>query len=112
MIAIPFNPSKSADQEITFTGVGTPVKLRFTWNVFSESWFISFGECAPRRAIVGFPILKSMKYLLPVRGDFMLKRMATTTPASVGYEDLGKLWFLCYLTETEVETWGVRNGLE
>lgn len=112
MIAIPFTPSKSADQEFTFTGVGIPVTLRFTWNAFSESWFVAIGECAPRRVITGFPIMKSMKYLLPFPGDVMLKRIATAAPAKVGFEDLGKNWFLCYLTADEAEAWGVRNGLE
>lgn len=112
MIAIPFDPSISSDQEITFSGAEAPITLRFTWNAFSEKWFVKFGEIEPRRLIMNFPILRSTRYLLPFKGDFMMKRVATTVQNVIDYDDLGKNWFLCYLTADEVEEWGVRNGME
>lgn len=112
MIAIPFDPSKSADQTLNFNGLGIDCTLRFTWNVFSDCWFVSFGDIQPRRLVINFPILKSMRYRLPFPGDFMMKRTAEVVGDEIGFEDLGSNWLLCYLTAAEVEAWGVRNGLD
>lgn len=97
---------------MTFIGAEVPVKIRLTWNVYSESWFISIGDIAPRRLVPNFPILKSCRDLSPVHGDFMVRRATRTAPTAITYESLGVSWMLVYMTAQEIEAWGVARGLE
>lgn len=112
MIKIPFDPAVSADQEMNFIGAGVPVTIRLTWNVYSDAWFISIADIAPRRVVPNLPLLRGVRDLAPVPGDFMVRRATSAAQSPIGYDALGASWVLVYMTAQEIEAWGVARGLE
>lgn len=111
MLKIAFDPEKSSDQVITFVGGSRSVDVRLTWNTYSTAWYITVGSCGPRKLLPNVPVLRSVKYVEDLDGDFILKKTSVNAPEFPGYSDLGSSWVLCYATSAEVEAWENKNGL-
>ena len=112
MRKIPFDPSLSADQQVTFTGAESPCVLRFVWNVYSSAWFVTVGDdIQPRKIVPNFPLLFSMSSRSPIKGDFIAVKATTGAPETIGYDDLGSTWLFAYMSAAEREAWSIANGL-
>lgn len=117
MIAVPFDPTVSADQELRITLAQQPVVLRLYWNTLVEFWFLdvigvdSSKSLRSLKLVPPLPLCMMSRALAPISGDFMLVRRDENAPQKLAYEDLGTRWALCYLTADELQAWMVSRGL-
>lgn len=117
MKKIPIDPSLSADQEVRFqTDDRSTVTLRFTYNVRSKFWFldVTVGGTTVTgvKLVPGWPLLRQYKGLTALTGDFLfLPVSADARNYPTKYEDIGKIWFLCWLDESEISAWRSVRGL-
>lgn|SRR5574344_1370528 len=117
MLRIPFNPSKSADQNFQ---VLVPEKLvlnlRLVWSVRAKAWDVTVsttnGEIGMLRLIPCWPLLREHKALSLIMGDII------ALPVSAGkeqgldeYEALGNTWGLFWLSPEDVAAWEEASGL-
>lgn len=111
MKKLEFDSSKSSDQVVTFVGGARSVDVRLTWNEYGSAWYITVGSCGPRKLLPNVPVLRPVRYIEDLGGDFILKKTSISAPEFPGYDDLGKTWALCYMTDAEVSAWEDKNGL-
>ena len=112
------DPTLSADQELRFqTDDGSAVTLRFIFNNRSGFWHIDVTMGTQPtlygiKLVPGWPILKQYKGELAIPGDFLflpISQDARNYP--IAYEDLGKVWFLYWCSDSEIQEWEAYRGL-
>lgn len=117
MLKIPFDPSKSADQNFQ---VLVPEKvvltLRLTWSVRASAWDIHVStnekEIGMFRLVPNWPVLLEHKSLSPILGDIIALPLSGNKGDELNeYESLGTTWGLFWLSPEDVEAWRQLNGL-
>ena len=117
MLKIPFDPSKSADQNFQ---VLVPEKvvltLRLTWSVRASAWDVHVSadekEIGMFRLVPRWPLLLEHKALSPISGDIIALPLSGNKDAELNeYKSLGNTWGLFWLSEEDVEDWRKLNGL-
>ena len=117
MKKIPLDPSQSADQTVRFqTEGGLSVALRFTYNVRSGFWCIDVTVGGTTltgvKLVPGWPLLHEYRGTVDIGGDFVFLPVSSDARnCPIAYEDIGKVWFLCAFTKSEINAWRSVRGL-
>ena len=116
-----FDPNLSAQQTFRFvTDDATPVFATLRWNTRSEFWYLDVAKVLPDgtqsaftgvKVVPSFPLLASVKHLYTFPGDLILLPTTSNAGDSIGYNDLGSLWFLCWISDTEAAAWRTAHGV-
>ena len=117
MIKIPFDPSKSADQNFQ---VLVPEKvvltLRLTWSVRASAWDVHVStdekEIGMFRLVPRWPLLLEHKAISPIIGDIIALPVSASKNQDLSdYSALGNTWGLFWLSPEDVAAWEEANGL-
>lgn len=116
MILIPFDPMKSADQTLRMQLGDQVVELRLIWNTRSERWSMtvsgSFGTLSGLHLVPDWPLLREREAATLFEGDFIVRALTAAVSERIGYEELGTVWGLCWMTRDEKDAWEAYYGLE
>lgn len=117
MLKIPFDPSKSADQNFQ---VLVPEKvvltLRLTWSVRASAWDVHVStdekEIGMFRLVPRWPLLLEHKAISPIIGDIIALPVSASKNQDLSdYSALGNTWGLFWLSPEDVAAWEEANGL-
>ena len=117
MLKIPFDPSKSADQNFQ---VLVPDKvvltLRLTWSVRASAWDVHVSadekEIGMFRLVPRWPLLLEHKAISPIIGDIIALPVSASKNQDLSdYSALGNTWGLFWLSPEDVAAWEEANGL-
>lgn len=123
MKKLPFDPMLSADQTTRFLNAdGEAVSYRLNWNSRSNSWYLDVGYQPLSasemtfiygiKAVPRYPLLREYAATFPFKGDFLLMPVtAANDPSNIKYEDIGRNWFLYWLSADEIAAWESPRGL-
>jgi len=116
MIQIPIFQAVSSDffQEIDLGG--QLVQLRMTYNIRVGFFFLTFTDqdgtsLSSIKIVPTWPLLNQVKSLLNFSGDLVVIKTDADAGDLITYDNFGNGWDLFYLTEAELATWKVENGL-
>lgn len=116
MILIPVDPTKSADQSFRVQLGNQITEIRLTWNSRSERWAMTisgaFGTLSGLHLVPDWPILRDREAATSFEGDFIVRALTAAVGDRIGYEELGTVWGLCWMTPDEKAAWEVYYGLE
>lgn len=117
MLKIPFDASRSADQNFrVLIPERMVISLRLVWNTRASAWFITIsserGEIGAFRIVERWPILFSHKAISPIDGDIIALPLSDGKGKPLNqYDALGESWGLFWLSPEDVANWKVANGL-
>lgn len=123
MKKLPLDPMLSADQTTRFLNSdGEAVSYRLYWNSRSNFWYLDAGyqplSASQMSYIYGikvvprYPLLREYRATFPFKGDFLFMPVTSAVdPEAIGYEEIGRNWFLYWLNADELAAWEDPRGL-
>ena len=117
MLRIPFDPSRSADQNFQ---VLVPEKLvltlRLVWSVRAKARDVtvstSNGELGMFKLLPSWPLMREHKAISPIIGDIIALPVSASKNQDLSdYSALGNTWGLFWLSPEDVASWEEANGL-
>lgn len=123
MKKLALDPLLSADQTTRFLNSdGEVVSYRLNWNTRSGFWYLDVGyqplSASEMSYLYGikvvprYPLLREYAATFPFKGDFLLMPVTDAAdPSSIQYTDVGRNWFLYWLSPTEIAAWEDPRGL-
>lgn len=116
MILLPTFQDVSSDYDYTITLEERTYKIRMTFNVRCQDWFITLIDVVTNfridgvRVVVNWPLFHTHRGQIQLRGDVLCVPTAPV-PSEVGYNGLGVTHNLVYMTQAEVAQWRSANGV-
>jgi hypothetical protein len=116
MILLPTFQTVSSDYNYLITLEERSYKIRMTFNVRNQDWFITLEDFTTGqridgvRVVTNWPLFRTHRGQIQLRGDILCVPLSTA-PSAIGYDGLGVTHNLVYMTATEVAQWRVDNGL-
>jgi hypothetical protein len=116
MITLPSFHDQSSDFNYEVDIGGIAAKIRLTWNVRVNHWFMSVtdsqgGAISGIKVVSMCRLLQSHRAFSNLSGDLVVLATSPNASGEITYDNWNVDWVLCWLTDDEIIEWETAYGL-